>query len=86
MKDKPRKRRARIGRNKSRLGCRGKKMRYSVFRAEQNRKWSPFEEAWARAACEKHGLDVESFFDPEDKPNRKWWHVWRRVRKATKEI
>jgi hypothetical protein len=30
-------------RNKERLGCRGPKQRYSVWRAEYNKKWEKYE-------------------------------------------
>lgn len=67
-------------RNKERMGFRGEKKRYSVFRAEQNQKWSNFEEEELVKACEKHGLDITQFFDKSDNPNRKWREALDRFR------
>lgn len=63
--------------NKSRFGYRGNKKRYSVFRAERNKKWSPLEEAEFKELCEKYSLEPSQFISDTDK-NRKWSYALKR--------
>ncbi len=72
-------------RNKERMGYRGAKKRYSVFRAEQNQKWASSEEETLKKACEKHGIDVSQFLSEEDNQNRRWREALNRFRYWEKE-
>jgi hypothetical protein len=71
-----------IGKNKSRKGYRGDKLRYSVFKAEYNQKWLPIEKEILESLCNKYDLISETFFDPKDNPNKKYWHALFRCEKA----
>lgn len=64
--------------NKSRFGYRGKKLRYAVFKAQWNQKWSPYEEKQLKEQCAVLGIDPEQFIDPDDNPNRKWSYALMR--------
>ena len=68
--------------SKCRFGYRGKKLRYSVFKAEWNQKWLPFEQGLFLRLCEKHELNPEDFLCDTDNPNRKWSYALHRLRKV----
>jgi hypothetical protein len=71
---------------KSRFGYRGPKQRYSVFKAERNQKWMPFEEEEFHRRCERYDLDPDQFLSEEDGPNRKWARGLSRLRDYVKNV
>lgn len=74
-----------IGSNKSRKGYRGNKLRYAVFKAEYNQKWLPIEKDILESLCKKHDLNPDSFLDPKDNPNKRYWYALFRCEKAIKQ-
>lgn len=49
-------------RNKERLAWRGKKQRYSVFKARHNRMWETIHERMVLQICKDNGLRFEDYF------------------------
>ncbi len=68
--------------NKSRFGYRGKKQRYSVFKAGVNQKWAPVDEKLTRDLCAEHDLVPEAFLCKTDNPNKQWTYAYIRCQKA----
>lgn len=62
-------------RNKERVGNRGPKKRYSVFRAELNRKWEQIFERLVRQLCQDNDLTVEDHMVADERIP--WEHTWR---------
>lgn len=71
--------------NKSRFGYRGSKKRYSVFKAEYNEKWHPYDKEQFEKLCAKHNLNQEQFFLESDGKNRKYYYALIRCIKHIRE-
>ncbi len=65
-------------RNKERVGFRGKKKRYSVFRAELNQKWERCMEEQVKKLCEDNDLNVEEQMVEDERIP--WEHTWDKLR------
>lgn len=65
-------------RNKRRCGFRGKKMRYSVWRAKYNQMWGRAYEVMARRICDDNDLNVEDHISTEERNT--WDHTYRDLR------
>lgn len=65
--------------NKNRPGFRGKKLRYSVWRACNNKTWEIANESMARRICEDNDLNVEEHLSAEKR--NKWEHTYDDLRK-----
>lgn len=66
-------------RNKERVGFRGTKKRYSVFRAELNRKWEYVFEKLVTQLCKDNGLSItEHMVEDERIP---WEHTFDELRR-----
>jgi hypothetical protein len=65
-------------RNKERCAYRGKKQRYSVWRAEHNQKWETLYEAMSCRICDDNDLVIE---DEKSKEERNTWnHTYHDLR------
>lgn len=60
--------------NKERCGYRGKKQRYSVWRAELNKKWERADEAMVRRICQDNNLDIDECMSQEKRNT--WEHTY----------
>ena len=60
--------------NKERKGFRGKKQRYSVWKAEYNQKWERCYEEKVRSLCAEHNLNVADWLVDvtPDTVRRRW--------------
>jgi len=70
--------------NKERCGYRGKKLRYSVWKAEYNNKWEKRDEETVHKTCLKYGLDPETFIVRSDPERDMWTNASRRLVKYLK--
>jgi hypothetical protein len=63
--------------DKSRFAFRGKKLRYSVFRAKVNTHWERVYEEMTRNICALHGLDIEE--EMVEHHRRPWMKTWEKL-------
>ena len=73
-----RKIRTQIG-NKERMGYRGPKRRYAVWRAEYNQKWKKVDKECVERICRENGLDADDYLDVHQ--NNPWDHAYRILKK-----
>jgi hypothetical protein len=66
--------------NKERCGYRGKKQRYSVWRAEQNSAWEKLNKAMVETLCEDNKLNLNDFLSKEERNT--WEHTYDNIRNA----
>lgn len=65
-------------RNKERCAYRGRKMRYSVWRARYNQVWEEVYEKMSRRICSDHNLVLDDHISEE--PRNTWNHTYRDLR------
>jgi hypothetical protein len=63
--------------NKERVGFRGPKKRYSVFRAELNKNWEAVFERLVQQVCKDNDLVVEDHMVPDERIP--WEHTWDKL-------
>lgn len=73
--------------SKRRFGYRGKKQRYSAFRAERNKNWEKFNEEMSRQICIDNGLNIEDYVESDwEKTRDKLEENYRLKSKSISEI
>lgn len=58
--------------HKDRMGYRGPKLRYSVWRAEYNQKWEKCDKDLVERICSSHGLNIEDYFVESEDDRTPW--------------
>lgn len=58
--------------NKDRMGYRGSRKRYSVWRAEYNQKWEQHDKDIVERICNSHGLNIKDYFIESEDDRNPW--------------